>query len=236
MDINHSDNNAPACPLPIIIFDLDGTLVHNDDAMIRAFATAYKRTVGDGAPPLAQLRYHLGKPFPIIIRELGLPKIFESAYVAATYEFAHLAYLYPGIRGALEALKALSLRLAVATGRDNTRARFILDRLDLLGFFDRVFGFDDVPRGKPAPDVVERILVECDGDRQASVMVGDSSADFCCARSAGLYAVGAGWNPCALHTDLLKADLVLEDPAELLRVIYDRGIKIHPSETVVHVR
>ncbi|PWT92978.1 MAG: hypothetical protein C5B54_02645 [Acidobacteria bacterium] len=222
-----AQSNALPRPFAIIVFDLDGTLVHNDDAMIRAFVEAYQRTVGDGRPPVARLRCHLGKPMPIIVRELGLPAAFESAYVAATYELADLVYAYAGIRETLEALKRLSLRLVVATGRDNARACFILGRLGLLTFFDRVFGFDDVPSGKPAPDVVERILFEFEGDRQTTVMVGDSAADFACARAAGIFAVGAGWNPCALRTDLVKADVVLQRPIELVQKIRHRGVKAH---------
>jgi AHBA synthesis associated protein len=207
----------------IVIFDLDGTLVHNDDAMINAFSAAYRQTVGPGMPPIAELRRHLGKPIPTIAHELGLPESFASAYAAASYRFAHLAYAYAGIRETLDALKRSSVRLAVATGRDNARARFILAHVGLLGLFDRVFGFDDVAEGKPAPDIVERAIAELEGDRQATLMVGDSAADLACARAAGVFTVAAGWNPSARATDFLGADTVLDHPFGIVDLVRNRA-------------
>jgi phosphoglycolate phosphatase-like HAD superfamily hydrolase len=39
---------------PTIVFDLDGTLIDSRDAMVAAFAAAFRRTVGEGPAPVGE--------------------------------------------------------------------------------------------------------------------------------------------------------------------------------------
>lgn len=81
----------------------------------------------------------------------------------------------------------------MATGRSGVRARDLLGRLALLPLIDHVVGSDEVPRPKPAPDIVRRVLHLLGARPEEALMVGDAPSDLASARAAGVTAVAALW-------------------------------------------
>jgi AHBA synthesis associated protein len=212
-----------ALPFPIIlaavIFDLDGVLVDSFHVMRQAFASAYREIVGDGEPPFAEYRRHMGRYFPEIMRIMGLPAALEKPFIRVSTELAGQVTVYDGVRPMLRLLSDAGIRLAVATGKSGPRARALLARLDLLDAFDMVVGGDEVRRPKPAPDAVLRALRELDARPGAAVMVGDAPADMRSAHAAGVYAVAAMWGE-ATPGELLPAgpDAIACEPADVAAI------------------
>jgi len=200
-----------ATGLRAVIFDMDGVLVDSFAVMREAFALAYREVVGDGPAPFDEYRKHLGRYFPDIMDIMGLPQAMLDPFVRESYRLARQVTLFDGVRELLAQLRQRDLSLAVATGKSTSRARSLLEQLDVLPMFDQVIGSDEVPRAKPAPDIVLRALKLLQVDADKAVMVGDAWTDLVSARSAGVRAIAAMWG----ESD--EAILLAHEPAALLR-------------------
>src|SRR5512134_97688 len=111
----------------------------------------------------------------------------------------------PGVRAMLARVRAAGLRTALLTNRRRELFRRELKRVDGSGWdnlFDALVCGDDVPRRKPAPDMVHRALAALELPATHEVwFVGDSTTDVIAAREAGVRAIfynGARWGPAHL--------------------------------------
>ena len=108
--------------------------------------------------------------------------------------------LLPGVAEAVKALKAEGHACAVVTNQ-NARRKGLLSAATLDAVHaslrrdvpvDGIFvatGLDDAPALKPAPDLVNIALERLGGDRERSVMIGDSRTDMIAAFRAGILAI-----------------------------------------------
>ncbi|MFB9542671.1 HAD-IA family hydrolase [Micromonospora sagamiensis] len=176
-----------------VVLDLDGVLVDSLAVARTAFTLAYREVVGDGVVPVDEYCRHPGRYLPEVLRLMGLPAGMAEPFARESNRLAHLVTPVPGVPELLRQLRGHGIGLAVATGRSGERARFVLDRVGLLPLVDHVVGADEVPRPKPAPDIVRRALDLLDVPPGRALMVGDAPADLASARSAGVVAVAALW-------------------------------------------
>ena len=173
---------------PVYFFDLDGTLIDSSQDICGAVHEMLDQTHLPLWPTERLRRYiglHLSELFEDIFPSCSASEIdslvlrYRDNYVARK----HLATtLYPDVT---ETLAKLRGRKAVATSRRGDTARHLLEKFDVIGFFDHVQGTDHIAC-KPAPDVLLACmdaLAVCPGD---CLMVGDSPADIQAARSAGV--------------------------------------------------
>ncbi|MEW2623456.1 HAD-IA family hydrolase [Streptomyces sp. NPDC048106] len=216
---------APATPRPVpgrarppraVVFDLDGVLVDSFEVMRQAFTFAYREVVGSGEPPFEEYNRHLGRYFPDIMRIMGLPPEMEGPFVRESTRLAGQVPLFPGVDELLHGLRDQGLGLAVATGKAGWRARALLEGLGVAHLFDHIIGSDEVPRAKPAPDIVLRALELLDVRADDAIMVGDAVTDLAAARGAGVGAVAALWGETDEPTLLAaRPDFVVHKPGEL---------------------
>ena len=111
----------------------------------------------------------------------------------------------PGVRAMLGRLRAAGLRTGLLTNRRRALFTSELARVEDGGWqdlFDVLVCGDDVPRRKPAPDMVRRALQELGLAAGPEVwFVGDSTTDVIAARLAGVRPIfynGARWGPMQL--------------------------------------
>lgn len=153
-------------------------------------------------------------------RRISRTEIFEILFGAdadakhAAHEAFDLCYarhvgavhpFEPGVRAMLGRLRAAGLRTGLLTNRRRALFGGELRRVDGSGWedlFDVLVCGDDVPRRKPAPDMVLRALEELAQRAGPQVwFVGDSTTDVIAARQAGVRAIfynGAKWDPLQL--------------------------------------
>ncbi|MEE2785797.1 MAG: HAD-IA family hydrolase [Myxococcota bacterium] len=174
----------------VVVFDLDGTLIDSTRALLTAHEIAWA-SVGHARPPVEAILDLVGLPLLDTMRTLAPhldPGPLAEAYVRA-YSVAadQNETLYDGI----EALLTQPFRAAVATGKSQRGAERAVARHGLSGRFELVLGGDAVPRPKPFPDMLFKIMAEtvC----RDLVMVGDTTYDLEMARAAGVNAIGVAW-------------------------------------------
>jgi phosphoglycolate phosphatase len=95
-----------------------------------------------------------------------------------------------GVAWTVRALARASVGTAVVTNSPAALARRILDLLGLADAFDAVAGGDEVPRGKPDPDLLVLALDRLHCPASRAVLVGDTDLDLLAARAAGVAFVG----------------------------------------------
>ncbi|MEU4773584.1 HAD-IA family hydrolase [Micromonospora sp. NPDC023644] len=200
-----------------VVLDLDGVLVDSLAVAREAFALAYAEVVGGGPAPVEEYCRHPGRYLPEVLELMGLPAALAGPFVRESNRLAHRVTPVDGAPELLGTLRRRGIGLAVATGRSGVRARDLLGRLDLLPLVDHVVGSDEVPRPKPAPDIVRRALRLLGAGPREALMVGDAPSDLASARAAGVVAVAALWGESDEET--LRAagpDVVLRRLDELL--------------------
>jgi phosphoglycolate phosphatase len=202
-----------------ILFDFDGTLADSYPAIT---ASVNHVRAAHGLPPLpeSEVRRFVGRG-PDYLLQHTVPG-GDPAQDLARYRAHHPSVLRAGTRllpGAAETLKALhraGLRLAICSNKPRQFTNELLDYLGIAGLITVALGPEDVPRLKPAPDMVLAALHLLDIQPDEALYVGDMVVDIQTARAAGVtvWVVPTGSD----EIDTLRAakfDRLLRDLAEL---------------------
>jgi HAD superfamily hydrolase (TIGR01509 family) len=214
-----------------VVFDLDGTLVDNMPFHVEAFALFVRR---HGLPPLDhELRGRLDGQrnrdiFPILF---GRPldeasfRQFEEEKEGLYRELSRgrLRPL-PGAPRLLELLEARGIGAAVATSAPAANVVHTLDELGLAGRFRAVVRSDQVPRGKPAPDVFLEAARRLGAPPTSCLAFEDSPAGVTAARAAGMtcIAVTTSFSPEQFAAHGARPDAAVRDFAAFLAGWADR--------------
>ena len=184
---------------PMLVFDLDGTLVDLvPDLMaainrlmaargLRAFDAAETAAmVGDGMAVLVARALAARGAAPD-------PAAVDAVVADYTAHATVASRLYPGVAATLRNLAADGWRLAVCTNKPEAAARAVLDGAGPARPFRRVGGGDTFPVRKPDPAHLLATIAAGGGRPDRAVMVGDHANDVAAARGAGLPCIFAAW-------------------------------------------
>ena len=179
-----------------IFFDLDGTLTDSGEGIMNCAELAL-RHFGIPVPSRNQMRVFVGPPLDQTFIKFGVPadktdeaiEVFRSRY-RTVGKFEN--FPYPGIREALQTLKAQGHRLFVATSKPEVLANEVLGHFELTDFFEQIAGATlDGSRSHKA-DVITYLL-GLTGDVGQTVMVGDTAFDVTGAAAHGIPTIGVSW-------------------------------------------
>ena len=181
----------------LIIFDMDGTLVNSSVTIANAINYVRKNLgfepmsqkfiltkVNDNTINPAQLFYH-AKAF-----DKDHEKWFSQYY---TKNHEKELVLYEGIKEMLIALKKQGYLLAVATNAYRNSTIESLGHLNILELFDAIGCYDDVKEGKPAPDMLYKVLDELSCTVEESIFIGDGPRDEMAAKNCGMEYIMVDW-------------------------------------------
>ncbi len=190
--------------MDLLIFDLDGTLI--DSRLDLANAVNATRThMGMTILERERVYSYVGNGAPVLIRR-ALGDQATEAEVQEGLEFFLEYYrehdldyttLYPGVREALDRLRAASKHMAVLTNKPVRMSRSIVEGLGVGSHFFQVYGGNSFEFKKPHPIGVEALRKEVGAALEVTMMVGDSSVDVQTARNAGIRCCGVtyGFQP-----------------------------------------
>ena len=124
-------------------------------------------------------------------RDQMADRIYADFRATLLARYEHAARPVPGARVTLEALERGGVSVVLTTGLDRETAERIVRGLGWgsLDFGGLVTG-DDVPRGRPAPDLIHAAMALVgEQDAGAVLVVGDTTSDLEAAEQAGV-----GWS------------------------------------------
>ncbi|WP_437653479.1 HAD family hydrolase [Sorangium sp. So ce1182] len=181
-------------PIEAVLFDLDGVLVHSEAVWFRLMEEC-GRVFRGRAVTREEFAPTFGQSTAEDVRTFGLACSVEELdrfYAENFRRFVGEILVSPDARPALESLSARGKPLAVVTNTATALAHEILDAAGLRRFFRAVACADQVPRAKPAPDLVLRALAALGAPPAAACLVGDSRYDREAAGAAGVRFIGLG--------------------------------------------
>ncbi len=191
-----------AHPYRLIVFDFDGTLVDSQRTIVEAMSAAFADHGLDTPTPEAVRRVVGLKLEAAAARLLPEPADLETAgRLADSYRRAYRVMradldgrerLFPGVREMLAELDTPQVCLGIATGKGRRGLLASLERHGLSEYFVTLQTADDGP-GKPHPALLHQAMAEVGAEREATVLIGDTTFDMQMAMNAGVGAIGVAW-------------------------------------------
>jgi pyrophosphatase PpaX len=199
---------------PVVLFDLDGTLIDSGAMILASMRHAAERVLGRPVPD-EQLRQAVGGPGLVAqMRALDESRVDELVRVYREHNEPLHAELEacPGIEELLQGLRAERRTLGIVTAKRHATVRLAFDVLpELEPLFDVVVAADDTERHKPDPEPLLVALDRLSAAPSDAAYVGDSPFDVQAAKAAGVRSVAVTWG--GIHS---RARLEAEEPDALV--------------------
>ena len=187
---------------PLVIFDLDGTLVDPAGSITGGIAFALE-SHGLPVPDAAALDAMVGPPLVESLRRLAdvpdtvIPAVVQTYRQRYISEGMARSRPYPGIPELLDRLREAGYHLAVATQKPEGLAKKLLALHALDASFHSIHGAPDDETLPPLPDgkasIVAAALEVNHATRSRAVMVGDRRHDAAGAAANRIPCIGVGW-------------------------------------------
>lgn len=216
------------CMIKAALFDLDGTLVDTAEDLGRATAFVletygvepkwtmddYRAFVGNGAKKL------LDRAFEHSLSDNELDKaleIFQEKYGEILLDNA---YVYDGIRQALDWLKEKGIKLAVVTNKPHICAVKMVEALFGKDYFDVIIGAKEDVAKKPDPYTANLALKKLDCKPSEAIFFGDSDVDIYTAKNAGIEGIGCSWGFRSFECLFSASPSVIIDAADYIPKLF----------------
>ncbi|ODA33565.1 phosphonoacetaldehyde hydrolase [Planctopirus hydrillae] len=201
-----------ASGIQLVIFDWAGTTIDFGSlAPVRAFVELFRRE--DVAVTTAQARVPMGMHKKDHIREMlrisdvaarwqaakGSPwteadvdRLYHAVAPIQLDTIRQSAELVPGLLPVIENLRQSGLKIGGTTGYFVAAAQLVLEQAKTQGFIpDCSVNGDEVPKGRPAPWMVYRVMQQLNVYPPSAVLkVGDTLLDIEEGLNAGVWSVG----------------------------------------------
>ncbi|MDE3024209.1 MAG: HAD-IA family hydrolase [Acidobacteriota bacterium] len=198
-----------ARPYPVVLFDLDGTVVDSGGIILASMRHAAREVLGREYPDDVLLHAVGGPGLEAQMAALDPERVDELVTVYRAHnEPLHEALVScAGIEDALERLRADGRRLGVVSAKRRATVELAFAHVPLGHLFEAIVGGDETERHKPDPQPLllgaERLGVS----PSDVVYVGDSPFDVRAAKAAGMGSVAVTWG--RIHD---RARLEREEP------------------------
>ena len=195
-------------PYELLIFDWDGTLMDSADELVGVMQHAIQETGLPERTP-AQIRELIGLGFHDVLARL-FPDIETWRVRARLHRYRQIygqrygqryglargrTQLFVSVSDTLSVLQEQGFALAVATGKSRRGLDAAIAEAGIGRFF-RVTRCADESAPKPAPDLVNDILLRSGTPPENTLVIGDTEYDMAMACAAGVDAVGVA---CGVH-------------------------------------
>ncbi|UCH82403.1 MAG: HAD-IA family hydrolase [Nitrospiraceae bacterium] len=221
--------------IKLLIFDLDGTLADTGQDITNALNYALE-PFGVREYSVDETKAMVGSGISILLASL-IPDDSKAAVAISNskgqkpedlvlnrfleYYDNHLienTVAYPYIKETLSKLS--DYKKAVLSNKREVYSKRVLQGLDILQYFDLVWGSDSVREKKPSPVPVFDMMEQFSASRDETVLIGDSNYDIEAGKAAGITVIGVTYG--FRSREFLKdADHMIDRFDELLHVLSD---------------
>jgi len=216
--------------IKLLIFDLDGTLADTGQDITNALNYALE-PFGVREYSLEETKAMVGSGISTLLESLiptnppgGVNKGIANSKEAVTDRFLeyydnHLidnTVAYPHVQETLAKLDGY--KKGILSNKREIYSKQVLEGINIIQYFDLVWGSDSVREKKPSPVPVLDMLEHFNVSQSEAVMIGDSNYDVEAGKEAGIkvIAVTYGFRPVEMLKD---ADVIIDSFEELLNVL-----------------
>lgn len=211
--------NGGAQVFNAIIFDVDGTIIDTELAMLHSLQRTLKEEKNI-EKDIEELRFTLGIPGKDALKMMGLEPVDElhDIWSAAVLDFSDHVVVFEGMEALLEQLKNKQIKLGIVTSKIKQSMRDEFDRFNLNHYFHDMIDADDTIKHKPEPEPLLQSLKNINEQPTDALYIGDSIYDLQAAHAANMKFALAHWG--AKKTEgFEKADYILKSPLDLIEII-----------------
>jgi pyrophosphatase PpaX len=206
---------------PVVLFDLDGTVVDTGAIILASMRHAAETVVG-GDYTDDQLMAAVGGPgLEAQMQALDPARVDElvRVYRAHNEPLHDTIAVCEGMDVVLDELRDRGHRLGIVTAKRRATVDLAFARIPIEHLFETVVGGDETDRHKPDPAPLRLALERLGAEASDAAYIGDSPFDMQAAKAAGLFAVGVSWGGIHAAEKLSDADVVIHSAEELLELV-----------------
>lgn len=196
------------------IFDLDGTLIDTEQAVLKTWQFTLKEYGYDFS--INDVRVVLG-----VTTDIGLQKLnatVDSEFInqwQKNYEvFASDSDYFAGAKEMLLKLKSLKCQVGAVSSRSKNEYAMYFNSFDFDKIMDFVVLEEDTEKHKPDAEPLLKFIEMSKSNPTESIYIGDMPTDVLCAKNAGITAALVKWN--GSNVDGSNADLVFNSMDEVI--------------------
>ncbi|MBV5320873.1 MAG: HAD family hydrolase [Sulfuricurvum sp.] len=212
---------------PIILFDLDGTLIDSTEAILESFHHSLRIHGGEMAVSDTMITSQIGHTLETMFAGIGIDLEHIDAHIA-TYKLYYReisrqkTILLPY---ALDAVceAATFARLGIVTTKTGLYSRELMEHFGMMEYFEVLIGREHVENPKPHPEPIFKALEQMGGTNSSVWMIGDTRLDVEASNRAGIgcVAVTSGYeNEEQLRT---LTNIIKPNSLEAVKYIAQRG-------------
>jgi pyrophosphatase PpaX len=207
-------------PFPVVLFDLDGTVIDSGAIILASMRHAAKEVLGTEVSDEELMAAVGGPGLEAQMRTIAPDRVEElvTVYRAHNEPLHDVLECCAGMEDVLVRLKDEGRRLGIVTAKRRQTVELAFARLPIEHLFETVVGGDETERHKPDPGPLLLALERLDARPEEAAYVGDAPFDIKAAKAAGIYAIGVTWG--GIHArERLEAeepDALVDTPEELL--------------------
>lgn len=219
---------------PIIVFDLDGTLVDSAPDLLDSLNFALKqeglpifkpddvkRLVGMGGRIMIERALTFQK---IALDEMLIDRLLEHFLKNYEEQMPGKTHFFTGVDKALTDLAEAGYNLAVCTNKYENLARRLLETLGEAKRFSAICGGDTFAWRKPDGRAILSTIEKAGGDFSRALMVGDSRADILAAQNIDMPVVAVTFGYTDQPVASFKPTHIITDFKELTVPLVDKLI------------
>ena len=197
-----------------IVFDIDGTLIDTEYAVLRSLQETV-RVLSGREIPYSELTFALGITGADALKKLDIKNISYAAELwnKNMRKYADTVKVFDGITELLKNLLRLDCEMGIVTSKTREEFKQDFSHFNISHYFKTIVCADDTQRHKPSAAPLLKYLEISKADCRQTLYIGDSKYDSMCAENAGIDFALAVWGS---RQTSIKADYFLKNPMDLL--------------------
>ncbi len=214
---------------PVILFDLDGTLIDSTEAILESFHHSLRLHGVVHGTEDSQITEQIGHTLETMFAEVGVDTPSIDAHVAAyKLYYREIArqktILLPKAEDAIMQASEFA-RLGIVTTKTGLYSKELMEHFDLMHYFEVLIGREHVQYPKPHPEPIYKAL-EAMGNPASDIwMIGDTCLDIEASNRAGIKSVAVTSGYDNLEQLITLTDIIKSDAFEAVEYIAQRGLK-----------
>jgi pyrophosphatase PpaX len=186
---------ASVLRFPVVLFDLDGTVVDSGSIILASMRHATREVLGRDFGD-AELMQAVGGPGLEAQMEVFAPERVDElvrVYRAHNEPLHDELEACAGMEEVLLQLHEKGHRLGVVTAKRRSTVELAFARVPIAHLFETVVGGDETQKHKPDPEPLLLAAARMNARPDEIAYVGDSPFDIRAAKAAGMHAIAVTW-------------------------------------------